>query len=60
MIDFTQFNNIIALTTYFNTQEKCRRAIIESRWPDDDVVCLYCGEHHCRTRKDGRFRCPQR
>ena len=57
MIDFSQFNNIIALTLYFNSEEKCKQAIIESRWSDGDVVCPYCGEHHCVVRKDGRFRC---
>ena len=36
---------------------KCRQTIIESRWYDGDVVCPYCGEHHCASRIDGRFRC---
>lgn len=56
-IDFNRFNNIISLTAYFNTKEKCQQAIIESRWPDGDVVCPYCGAHHCAKRTDGRFRC---
>lgn len=57
MIDFAKFDNIISLTSYFNTKEKCQQAIIESRWPDGDVVCPYCGKHHCSKRGDGRFRC---
>ena len=57
MINFAKFNNIISLTSYFNTKEKCQQAIIESRWPDGDVVCPYCGTHHCSKRGDGRFRC---
>lgn len=57
MIDFRKFNHIISLTTYFNTEEKCKQAIIESRWADGDVVCPYCGEHHCVKRADGKFRC---
>lgn len=57
MIDFRNFNSLIALTAYFNSEEICQQAIIESRWEDGDVVCPYCGEHHCATRTDGRFRC---
>lgn len=50
MIDFRKFNHIISLTTYFNTEEKCKQAIIESRWTDGDVVCPYCGGYHCVKR----------
>ena len=57
MIDFTQFNNIISLTNYFNSDDTCKQAIIESRWSDGDVVCPYCGNHNCVTRTDSRFRC---
>jgi transposase-like protein len=57
MIDFRKFNHIISLTTYFNTEEKCKQAIIESRWSDGDVVCPYCGQHHCVKRTDSKFRC---
>ena len=57
MIDFTKFNNIISLTSYFNTEAKCKQAIIESRWTDGDIVCPFCREHHCTVRKDGKYRC---
>ena len=57
MIDFKKFNSVISLTSYFNSNEKCKQAIIQSRWSDGDVVCPYCGGHHCVTRKDGKFRC---
>ena len=57
MIDFKKFNNIISLTTYFNTEDKCKQAIINSRWEEGNVVCPYCGAHHCVDRMDGRFRC---
>lgn len=57
MIDFSQFDNIISLTAYFNSNDVCKKAIIESRWYDGDVVCPYCGGHHCVERTDGRFRC---
>ena len=57
MINFKKFNIVISLTSYFNSNEKCKQAIIESRWADGDVVCPYCGGHHCVVRKDGKFRC---
>lgn len=60
MIDFTQFDSLFALTMYFNNEDVCRNAIAETRWgvgEEQDIVCPYCGGHHCATRKDGRFRC---
>ena len=57
MINFKKFNSVISLMSYFNTNDKCKQAIIQSRWSDGDVVCPYCGGHHCVTRKDGKFRC---
>ena len=57
MIDFKKFNSVISLMSYFDSDDKCKQAIIESRWSDGDVVCPYCGGHHCVTRKDGKFRC---
>ena len=58
MIDFSRFNSIIELTSYFDNEDKCRQCIFESRWKDNDVVCPFCGQHHCATRTDGRFHCP--
>ena len=57
MINFSKFNSIVSIMSYFNNDKVCKQAIIESRWADGDVVCPYCGGHHCVTRKDGRFRC---
>lgn len=48
------------MTMYFNNEDVCKDAIIETRWGKEqgqDVVCPYCGQHHCVTRKDGKFRC---
>lgn len=59
MTDFTRFNSLIEVALYFDTPRKCRQAVAESRWPDGDVVCPYCGKHHCYTCKDGRYRCPE-
>ena len=60
MIDFSNFDNILSITTYFNTPAKCKDAIAEARWgagDEQDIVCPYCGKHHCAKRKDGRYRC---
>ena len=60
MIDFSQFESLIALTMYFADDETCRNAIVESRWgagEQQDIICPYCGGHHCTERLDGRFRC---
>lgn len=53
MIDFSRFNSIFELTSYFSTEDKCRKAIFESRWDKNDVVCPFCGHHHCVSRTDG-------
>ena len=57
MINFNKFNSLVEIALYFSTTSKCKEAIIQSRWPDGDIVCPYCGEHHCVKRTDGRFRC---
>lgn len=61
MIDFSNFDSLFSMTQYFDTDERCKTAIVESRWMNEDgnldVICPYCGEHHCVTRKDGKFRC---
>ena len=57
MIDFSKFNNIISLTSYFTSNEVCKQAIAESRWADGDVVCPYCGKHRCKEGKGGRYHC---
>lgn len=57
MIDFSRFNSIFELTEYFSTEERCKCAIRDSRWEKGDIVCSYCGKHHCIERKDGRYRC---
>lgn len=39
MINFKKFNNIISLTSYYNSDEKCKQAITEARW-DVGIVHL--------------------
>lgn len=62
MINFKKFNNIISLTSYFTSDAKCKQAITEARWGignEQDVVCPYCGKHHCKMSKNGRFHCTE-
>ena len=62
MINFKKFNSVISLTSYFTSDDKCKQAIIESRWgvgKEQDVVCPYCGKHHCKMSKNGRFHCTE-
>lgn len=56
-IDFSKFNSLFSVMEYFNTDQVCRDAITQFRWPDGDVVCPYCGEHHCKLCNDGRYLC---
>lgn len=57
MIDFTKFKSLLSLTQFFTTDDKCREAIVSSRWSDGDIVCPYCGKHHCKMSANGRFHC---
>ena len=55
-IDFTMFDNILSVSDYFKSPKKCKQVLIETRW-GDDIVCPYCGKHHCKMSKTGRFHC---
>lgn len=57
MIDFSKFNSLIQVSSYFRTESTCRKVIEESRW-GEDVVCPYCGHHHCYKGYKGRYVCP--
>ena len=62
MVDLSQFASLADMTAYYISEERCRDAIIERRWgsgDEQDVICPYCGGHHCRRRKGGKLRCPQ-
>ena len=60
MIDFSKFNSLFSISNYFSTDDICKQTIIESRWgvgDAQDVICPYCGKHHCHISKSGRFHC---
>ena len=56
-IDFTKFDSLFSVMEYFSTDAVCKQAIAQSRWSVDDVICPYCGEHHCHLCKDNRYLC---
>ena len=46
MINFSKFNSIYELTPYFNSEDKCHKAIFESRWDEssyypENPPCLH-------------------
>lgn len=58
-IDFEQFDSLFSVMEYFNTDDICKQTIAQYRWPDGDVICPYCGGHHCNVCKDGRHLCKR-
>ena len=56
-INFTKFNSLFQLVTFFDTEEKCMAAIAQERWGESGVVCPYCGSTHCHLCSDGRYIC---
>ncbi|MDY6409481.1 MAG: IS1595 family transposase [Prevotella sp.] len=56
-IDFTQFDSLFSVMEYFTTDQICKQTIAQSRWSDGDIVCPYCGGHHCHLCKDNRYLC---
>ena len=58
-IDFSKFNSLFSVMEYFTTDAICKETIAQSRWSDGDVVCPYCGEHHCHLCKDSRYLCKE-
>lgn len=56
MVNFSNFNSVMAVIRHFNNEQICIDALTEARW-GDDVICPHCGQNHCSKRADGRFRC---
>lgn len=57
MFDFGKFDSLVQVMEYFSTEDCCKRVLEESRW-GGDVICPYCGQHHCKRGYRGRFVCP--
>ena len=56
-INFAQFNSLIQLVDFFDTEEKCKQAIAQQRWGEGAAVCPYCGGKHTHKCSDGRYIC---
>lgn len=56
-INFAQFDSLIQIADFFDTEEKCKDAIAQQRWGDGAAVCPYCGSTHCHKCSDGRYIC---
>ena len=57
-INFSKFDSLLSVAEYFTTDSICKDALEEARW-GDDVVCPYCGKHHCTKMKNGRYCCTK-
>ncbi len=57
MIDFGKFNSLFDFVNYFNSEERCIRAIREARWGNGEAVCPYCGCTHTYECSNGKFAC---
>jgi transposase-like protein len=52
------FQNLVQLTQYFNSEEKCREYLRFMRWEDGEPVCEFCGHEKCYQFKGGKiFKC---
>lgn len=41
----------------FNSDDICKKTIVENRWSDGDVVGPHCGKHNCKMTTNSRFHC---
>ena len=57
-INFDNFNSLISVMNYFDSDEVCKKTLAEARW-GNDVVCPKCGKHHCKMSKSGRYHCTE-
>ena len=57
MLDFSRFNSIFAVMSYFTSNKVCKAFLAEQRWGKGKAVCPYCGKTHTYKRKDGRYIC---
>ena len=59
MVDFLNFNSLFEMADYFNSDDICKKTIVENRWSDGDVVCPHCGKHNCKMTTNSRFYCTK-
>lgn len=61
-----EFKNLVQLTQYFDSEEKCNEYLRFTRWSDGEAVCQFCGYKKCyvfkgqRTLKCANTKCKRR
>lgn len=55
------FTNLVQLTSYFDSEEKCREYLRFLRWEDGEPHCIHCGHEKCYKFKGGKtFKCADK
>lgn len=55
------FQNLVQLTSYFNSEEKCREYLRFTRWEDGEAICPFCEHEKCYAFKGGKtFKCADK
>jgi len=57
MINFTNFKSLISVFNYFDTEDKCKQVLFDTKWNNSDAVCPFCGHKHIYNRSNGRLQC---
>ena len=57
MIDFSKFNNINSLTTYFSSDKNVNKSSLKVAGLMWILFVLNCSKHHCLSRTEGGYRC---
>ena len=52
-----KLNDLDAFTGHYKSDQVCLDALTEWRW-GCDIICPYCGKHHCKKGYGGRYVCP--
>ncbi len=55
-VHIKRFNALYKMQDAFTNDEQRKDFLAQERW-GDDVICPHCGQHHCKKRTDGRYRC---
>ncbi len=60
MIDIKDFNSLIDLITYFDTEEKCAKYLAQMKW-GDNPTCPHCNHNHLYELKgkNKRYKCAK-
>lgn len=55
------FNNLHELIATMPDDERCRKYLVEQRWPDGKIICPHCGHEKCYVIDNGKkFKCASK